>query len=574
METNRAYLQRRLSELEQYFLEKIRNGELKPAGTLEETQWIVFLSIGNPTIRAKVVKAASSDFRQAFDRVSGKAEQLVTKNNLMPDWIKVDVVSEKRAMPFSELDLLIKKTRKNYFRHGISFDGEFRTAFLEQEINGNAMIKAAPKQPLALDDQNINRYLSYRDSRAAIFSTHALRDSEVWIFRTMAAFAERETGQIRPLYNGDRTNGIRLATDKREEIRHLIEGSTGFLTRNVKQDGQFEYGYFAAFAKRIGTYNILRHASSLYAMLEGYEVTGKKETMEAVERGLEYLIREALVYKNEGTEKTAFIVDYANGSEIKLGSNATAILALSKYMDVTGSKRYITEARALAKGIIKMKTVSGGFVHVLSYPSLEIKELHRIIYYEGEAVFALLRLYAIDRQPEWLQEAKASFDYFIRNRYWTHHDHWLSYAVNELTLYEPEPTYFEFGLKNCQDKLGFIYHRETTYPTFLELTMAAYKMIKTMQRQGQHGLLDTFNVKDLEDTIERRAEYQRVGYFYPELAMYMKQPGLVLDGFFIRHHSFRVRIDDVEHYLSGYCQYYHDRLPDLPIGYEPEMIKI
>src|SRR5699024_9976491 len=317
------------------------------------------------------------------------------------------------------------------------------------------------------------------------------------------------------------------------------------------------------FAKRIGTYNILRHSSSLYAMVEGYEVVKDSHILEAVEKGLSYLIKEAIVYKEDLQEKTAFVVDHANNNEIKLGSNATAILAMTKYMEVTKTDKYLEIAQALARGIIHMKLPNHGFIHVLSYPSYEIKDLYRIIYYEGEAIFSLLRLYAIDKENQWLEEVKSTFEYFIKNDYWKHHDHWLSYAANELTMYEPEDKYFFFGLKNCHDRLSFIFHRETTYPTFLELTMAAYKMIGNIRKLKKDYLLEYIDKEFLLETIDRRAEYQRVGFFYPDLAMYKKYPGLIHNGFFIRHHSFRVRIDDVEHYLSGYCQYLHYRIPHL-----------
>src|SRR5699024_11445348 len=105
---------------------------------------------------------------------------------------------------------------------------------------------------------------------------------------------------------------------------------------------------------------------------------------------------------------------------------------------------------------------------------------------------------------------------------------------------------------NCHEHIKFIYHRETTFQTFLKITMAAHKMIHHMKELGKEYLLDNFDENFLVETIDRRAEFQRVGFFYPEQAMYMKQPSLILDWFFIRHHSFRGRIDDVEHYLSGY----------------------
>ncbi|HEY4599894.1 MAG TPA: hypothetical protein VIG73_01170 [Cerasibacillus sp.] len=561
--SNLGYINQTMDDFELYLNTKIKEGKIGSIQINDQDRYIIFLSIGNPMIRSRVIKEIDSNFQKAFQRIKRKAIQLVQKNHIDPEWLKIDIVSDIKQISFLELEKNIASTRKNYFRSGIAFDTEFRLAFLEQEINGNAMIRSVKKQPLALDETNINYYMKYNEGLRFPFIKKMYLEQDVYLFKTKAIFKESTSNDIHELYNGELTNGIRKVDNIKEETKHLIEKATYYLMNQVKENGQFEYGYFSAFAKRIGTYNILRHASSLYAMTEGYEVLKDPKILEAIERGLQYLINEAIVYKEDTPEKTAFVVDYANENEIKLGSNATAILAMTKYMEVTKSNHYLDIAQALARGIIHMKLPDEGFIHVLTYPTFSIKALNRIIYYEGEAIFALLRLYAIDRKEQWLEEVKKTFDYFIQHDYWKHHDHWLSYAANELTTYEPDEKYFIFGLKNCHHRLKFIYHRETTFPTFLELTMAAYKMITKIKELQKDELLNHIDESFLIETIDRRAEYQRVGFFYPELAMYMKNPSLIVNGFFIRHHSFRVRIDDVEHYLSGYCQYLHERVPHL-----------
>lgn len=539
----------------------VESKQISPVLLKEQSTYIVFLSIGNPNIRARVIKEVSPNLSRALERLQQKTHNLVRKNHINPQWIKIDIVTEVKKLSFETLEQMIAKTRRNYFRYGIAFDDEFRLAFLEQEINGNAMLRSVKKSPIQLNEKNINHYLKTYFNNRPVFMKSRYRNKEVYLFKTMSIFKDAEERYaLHELYDGELTNGIRKTNDLKAEVEELIRKSTAFLTDQVHPSGKFTYGYFSAFAKRIGTYNILRHSSSLYSMAEGYEIIKDDRIIQAVEKGIDYLIQEAIVYQDGATENIAFVVDHANEKEIKLGSNATAILAMTKYMEVTNSTRYMEVAQALARGILQMKTPNGGFIHVLTYPTFDIKDMHRIIYYEGEAIFALLRLYGIDQENRWLQEVKHTFDYFIANDYWKHHDHWLSYAANELTIYDQDDKYFIFGLKNCNDRLNFIYHRETTYPTFLELTMAAYKMIATIKEHGKEELLAYIDEEFLVKTIDRRAEYQRVGFFYPEVAMYMKDPSLILDGFFIRHHSFRVRIDDVEHYLSGYCQYYHYRM--------------
>jgi hypothetical protein len=169
-----------------------------------------------------------------------------------------------------------------------------------------------------------------------------------------------------------------------------------------------------------------------------------------------------------------------------------------------------------------------------------------------------MRLYVLTGNDLWLKTVEKAFEHFIAKEHWKHHDHWLGYCVNELTRYKPEERYFRFAIRNIAGPLNFVENRITTFPTLLELMMAARQTLSRIAADPQlHRLFASIDLAHFERAIEKRANHLLNGHFWPEMAMYCQKPDRIAGSFFIRHHAFRVRIDDIEYYLSGFIAYHN-----------------
>ncbi len=517
-------------------------------------RFCLFFSFTDGRRRAYVVHVTGDHFETVWQQgaalVSDRAGTAATRAG---GWLRVDWVDEVETTDWARLNATLADTKRNYFRYGIAFDGDLRHALLEQELNANAVLYAGNAVTNAqLNPGNLQIYA--RQRFGAGFPSPA-NDAPVFVFSTSAVFCDGL--EIHPLHGRGLEAGRRvIETLDADTVEMLIRSGADHLARQVGGDGRFVYGYHPCFDRQIAAYNTLRHASTTYSMIEVFEVTRDPALKVAIERSLAHLTGQLIrdVTLADG-QVAAFLVD--SGGEVKLGGNAVAILALVKHCEVTGERRHMALMEKLAVGITFMQEAgSGGFVHVLNFPDLTVKHTFRTIYYDGEAAFGLMRLYGLTRDPRWLRSVERAFDHFIRREHWRHNDHWLGYCVNELTRYRPEERYFRFGLQNVADYLDFVSDRITTFPTLLEMMMAARDMLVRMQAMPNlHHLFSMLDLHKFERALEARARQLLNGFFWPEMAMFFGNPARIAGSFFIRHQAFRVRIDDVEHYLSGYVAY-------------------
>jgi hypothetical protein len=478
-----------------------------------------------------------------------KGVQRETFAGYTPVWVKVDIVKE--TFPLRRTDPALPQSL-DYERslYGLAFDADSQIAFLPGELLARTLLNE--EQFIRFD--NIADYLTL----AGRSSTHLSRLEKadqllVYRFSTFSYFSAGDEAVT--LYRQHRTYDDLPADDL---IQVAIAGGN-YLVDAVDQEGRFVYSYFPKADTESDSYNMVRHAGTIYSMMELYQIIGSEDLRLAGKRAIDYLLQSA--YPCPGYEDLLCIVD---SGEVRLGGNALAIVAIVKYMEVTGSREYLPQVTAMVRWIQATQAEDGEFsIHQETFPEGGAIDFVSE-YYPGEALLALMRLYNLAPEPSLLDTAENGAQWLINVRDGDLsdaeliHDHWLLYGLNDLYRQRPNELYLNHAFRIVgaiiqsqnrdpiyPDWLGSYYTppRSTPTATRSEALYAAYQLARDFG--------DPIFAQQILGAIKLDISFQLQTQFRPESVMYLDDPQRALGGFHRSLTNYEIRIDYVQHNLSS-----------------------
>ncbi len=519
----------------------------------DASQRIIFVSVSDGLSAARVIMGSGQGLHAAIKQAVTQIRNLPLKAGRLK-WLKFDVVQAVFSIREAGLTRPLKREPSIY---GIAFGKESAAAFLPEELMAHRLINK--KHILRLG--NIAAYLKERAvSGGQIPRLDPVKDRPRFRFTTNGYFFDGET--TIPLYRGHR---VYQEVFRDQLLSAAIRGGE-YLVRAVGSSGKFDYSYRSEKDQVRAKYNIIRHAGTVYAMLELYETTGASELLRAARNAIRYLLDFVQPYRINNSE-AACVVDKGY---VKLGGNALAIIGLSKYTEVSQSREFLPLAARLGRWIQNAQNETGKFfIQKQRYPE-GIIEKFVSQYYPGEAILALVRLYKLLPDESWLDTAEKGARYLIevRDRDTPEpqliHDHWLLYALNELYRLRPKPLYLKHALRITRaimgaqnrdpawpDWRGSYYRppRSTPTATRSEGLYAAYQLCRDFG--------DATEAQKILQSVRRGAAFQLQTQFRPETVLYLKNPQRALGGFRRSLTHFEIRIDYVQHNISSLLGLYH-----------------
>jgi hypothetical protein len=302
-------------------------------------------------------------------------------------------------------------------------DDEGRGATLDR-----GKIRALLAARAGVDEPSLDAMRAYR-FRADVHVESAARDVALPVFR----------GMVAPPAQPDV-----------DRLLAAVRRGADYLVRITKADGRFVYLYHPLEDRDDRSYGWLRHAGTTYALLEAYEEFATPAYLEKAELALSAL-RSHL--RDDAESQGKYALDTSDEEQQRAGGAGIALVAFAKDAAVTGKRIDLETMRALARFIMKQQYADGHFRANADLAKDGEKLKKEVIYYAGEATLGLMRLYAIDPQPAYLDSARRAASWVIDVRDAAasednqQHDHWMSYALNELYRVTDDDRFLQHAYK-------------------------------------------------------------------------------------------------------------------------------
>ncbi len=527
---------------------------LLPEAVREDTApRIVFLSVSDGQGPALVAMGSGQGLLEAVEDVVAKWRRAWPETDCgPPKWIKLDRVSKVDAPGEFDGGLRLPFLRG---LHGIAFERRSGVALLPEELACRDLLDKRGR----LLVERLREYMKLPYRRAArLPKLGDVGTLTLHRFETISHFAD--ANGVLPLHRGRRDRLDPTA----ESLLDAARLGGDYLIRSVKPNGRFVYSYRPESDSEPEQYNILRHAGTVYAMLELYEVTKNPKLLAAAERAIGYLLAQIKPSRDAGSEAACVV----ERDTVKLGGNALAALALCKYIEVTGERSHLPTVRRLGQWMRSVQAESGEFtVHKMRYTGGEVAPF-RSAYYPGEAILALVRMHAADPEGGWLDVAERGARWIVEVRdsrvpgSALFHDQWLLYSLGELCRLRPGRGLFRHALR-LSDAVVVAQHIAPPHPDWVGGYHRPPRSTPTATRtEGLCAVYSLVRQAGYRDRAVRMLDAVRLGtvfvlqmQFRPESVMYFDDPQRALGGIHAGLTNYEVRIDYVQHCISALLGY-------------------
>jgi hypothetical protein len=380
-----------------------------------------------------------------------------------------------------------------------------------------------------------------------VFLPAQSNDSDLLIINEIKSNFEPTSNQTKPVHQ--------IPLDKSRLLASAKAGGD-YLARMQKADGSFHYYYDAArdrFENR--TYNIVRHAGTAYALFELYLTTKDARYLDSANRAMQYLKPR---FRPSPKKHAVFVLDF--DGKAKLGANGLALLALTKQLEADPKAASRDDAKRLANMILSLQNGDGSFE---SYHPVKGDEPDGSVslYYPGEAILGLVRLYKFDEDKKWLEGARRGADFLITEQSKTKPlppDVWFIQALEALNKLSFNKKYSDHGLAIAESIIATQYNEEdsvyyagafrpgvprvTPTASRAEGLLAAYRMAEPMK---------DWRATKIAVALKACARFQLSQQLGDDNKYHLPNPQRASGGFHESLDDLHIRIDYVQHNISA-----------------------